>query len=689
MIRNNRILLLALLLLLPFVFPSCESEPAQVKVRLEGDYRGLLEAIRTSDQSLSDKLVLVEGAVNSGLASSQQAIQLIQDMLLALDGTAEEKLAAIQAAMTAQTTALETKLALLEAAVQKGFANSAQQQELLQQALSSLGGTVEQKLSAIEKAVKAQTSGLESKIGLIETAVQKGFADSSQAQALIKEALEALGGTLEEKLTAIDTAMTSQITGLESKVALLIASLEGGLADGNKAIEKLQKALDSSLKGLDAKLSTLKADILGKLDAISGQITEKEMAKAFQGILDAIDKQDKSTEEVLQSVLDVLKTVEESLGHVLPKELIYMGHPTERVTVSCGQEFKFLLRVNPSNAILTPDILLRDIQNSRQFFLSGVDRSQAMITHYSSYGVEAGPEEGFYMVTMGTLIDERYCYWDESYVVFKVKTGDDEYAATEPIPVAIMPNPKDGLTFTGLENTATFRIKDTVVVDGRKRLTDSLGVIYQPLAPVVFTDGTETRTYSPEFLESALFDSFHNHGVKTVLDKEKSYVRLYPDLSDSGWDVLKDSTHVNYKEITGNLEITDRWGGHWNRFLDDLTWYTSYADTVLANPTISGDGTLAVNLMSKATSLGLIGNEYPGSTYCEVKFEFASASGAWRSAQFKPGSWELDMVLATYPSGSRFTVDALVTQHVQPDTNDSSFRPIQRMARIRVTFTVQ
>lgn len=144
MIRNNRILLFALLLLLPFVFPSCESEPAQVKVRLEGDYRGLLEAIRTSDQSLSDKLVLVEGAVNSGLASSQQAIQLIQDMLLALDGTAEEKLAAIQAAMTAQTTALETKLALLEAAVQKGFANSAQQQELLQQALSSLGGTVDE-----------------------------------------------------------------------------------------------------------------------------------------------------------------------------------------------------------------------------------------------------------------------------------------------------------------------------------------------------------------------------------------------------------------------------------------------------------------------------------------------------------------------------------------------------------------
>lgn len=41
------------------------------------------------------------------------------------------------------------------------------------------------------------------------------------------------------------------------------------------------------------------------------------------------------------------------------------------------------------------------------------------------------------------------------------------------------------------------------------------------------------------------------------------------------------------------------------------------------------------------------------------------------------------------PSNSRFTVDAVVTQHVQPDVNDSSFRPIQRQVRLRVTFTVQ
>ena len=59
------------------------------------------------------------------------------------------------------------------------------------------------------------------------------------------------------------------------------------------------------------------------------------------------------------------------------------------------------------------------------------------------------------------------------------------------------------------------------------------------------------------------------------------------------------------------------------------------------------------------------------------------------SAQFKPYSWDLEMQLATYPPGSRFTVDAVVSQTVQPDENDSLFLPLQRNVRIRVTFSVK
>lgn len=55
------------------------------------------------------------------------------------------------------------------------------------------------------------------------------------------------------------------------------------------------------------------------------------------------------------------------------------------------------------------------------------------------------------------------------------------------------------------------------------------------------------------------------------------------------------------------------------------------------------------------------------------------------------GSVEGDVYkdLTTHLNSLSLTVDAVVTQHVQPDGNDSSFRPIQRKVRLRVTFTVQ
>jgi len=297
------------------------------------------------------------------------------------------------------------------------------------------------------------------------------------------------------------------------------------------------------------------------------------------------------------------------------------------------------------------------------------------------------------------LVDETYKYWDETSLVFKCRTtdkdGNPQYVSTQPVPVVIMPNPKDGLSVSGRENTASFLMNDT------------LGVIYQPLVSVVFRDGSDTRTYSADFLQSAKFDPTSQLKVTTILDRERHFVGIQPDTTDIAprdgwrrWDdpdpryygtlLLRDSTKINHKEILGSLELTDRWGGTCSASLShSLAWYTSYADTTLADPTISTDGKLQANLASKATALGLNLGEHPGSTYCDVSFDFASASGAWLSAQFKPYSWDLEMQLNTYPSGSRFTVDAVITQTVQPNENDSSFRPKQRKVRIRVTFTVK
>ena len=415
MVRKNRILLYILLVLLPFAFPSCESEPARIEVVEKGDYSVLLEAVRSSEQSLSAKLALVAKAALEGLASDAQVIQLIQEMMKSLEGTLEEKLSAIEEAVKAQTADLEAKLALIEAAVQGGLADAQTQQALIQQALESLSGTVEQKLAAIEEAVKARGTTLETRLALIEKAVKEGLADQNSQEELLAAALESLDGTTQEKLETIQSAMSSEMLDLETKIGLLVAALEKGYGDVSTTLENLQKALDASLQGMDKDLEQVKTSILEQLKAISGQLTPTELSKAFKDVMDALDGQDKGAGEILKSLQKTVEELQAQVGEVTIKELVYMGHPTEPATVSCGQDLELNIQVNPSHATLTQDMLTMECINSKQFFLSGTDRSKAVKDHYTSFTLQAHPEEkGLYTLKVKTLVDQTYKYWDES-----------------------------------------------------------------------------------------------------------------------------------------------------------------------------------------------------------------------------------------------------------------------------------
>ena len=712
-------------------------------------------AMKIQTAGLETKMTLVEAAVTEGFADSQAQQKLLQEAVASLGGSMAEKLAAIEAAVKAQTTSLETKLGVIEATVAKGFADRAAAQSLIAEAIDVMGETLEEKFAAVEAAVTSQTAGLAAKMTLIETALREGFAADSTQQSLIRKAVESLGGNFEEKLSALEAAVKDETTSLETKLALVeeavrsgatsreqvlalirqavesidksagsqLASIEaamksqtpsleakldlivtamkeGFLADST-AVHAMRDALDASLGDLNTDLSGVKDDVMAQLDSVSKKLTTEELAKAFQGIREAVNTQSQSAGALLATIQQVLGEIMQAVGTGCAlKGLVYMGDLTEPVTVSVGQYIKIRLRVNPSTVKLTENMLQIDQKDRKQFFLSGADRSQAVKNHFPSFTLQEDPEEeGQYIVSIRTLVDETYKYWDESSLVFKCRTtdkdGNPQYVSTQPVPVVIMPNPKDGLSISGRENTASFLINDT------------LGIIYQPLVSIVFRDGSDTRTYSADFLQSAKFDPTSQLKVTTILDREKHFVGIQPDTTNmepgDGWRrwddpdpryygtlLLRDSTKINHQELLGSLELTDRWRGTCSASLShSIAWYTSYADTVLADPTISTDGKLQANLASKATALGLNLGEHPGSTYCDVSFDFASASGAWLSAQFKPSSWDLEMQLMTYPSGSRFTVDAVITQTVQPNENDSSFRPKQRKVRIRVTFTVK
>ena len=662
----------------------------QAVAALEGTMEEKLEAIKSAVQSqqasLETKIGLIETAVAGGFADSAAAEALMLEAIDTAGTTLEEKTARVEAAIESQSADLSAKLALIDAAVAGGFAGQKTVQDLVRKAVSSLGGTLAERFSAIEAAVKSQTASLEAKLALVEAAANAGTASADAKLGLIQQAVSSMGGTMQQKLDAILDAVADDSTTLDTKVGLISSAVESGFLSNSQAVQAMQTALNTSLGTLDQDMTALKTDVLNQLTTISQEVTPTELAKAFQGILDALDSQNQSANAILPAIQQALASLTEQVGnkHVM-ESLVYMGNTSERLTVSCGKDIVVRLRVNPSDMpIDVTKLELRQIDRN-QFFKSGTDRSQAVKNHYNYFDVEKDTkEEGQYIVTVHTLVDAMFPYWDETSLIFdykgKDKDGNNKTFSTDPIPVAIMPNPIDGLSFSGCEKTASFLIDKEP------------GVIYQPLNSVEFTDGQQTRTYSAEFLTSVVLDLDSHIKVKTIFDKERHFVGIVPDTTDSAWLPLFDSTTVNHQEILGYLELTDRFGGNTdkkNHALTGLTWYTSYIDTVLTNTAFSGNGALQVNLVSKATELGLNLNDYPGSTFCSVHFDFASAGGVWRSAAFKSDSWDLEMELEKYPSGSRFTVDAVITQTVQPSDNNPSFRPKQRKVRIRVTFTVK
>ena len=95
-------LLGALLLLLPVApvaFTACDADPVKVSITMEMDYSQIIEAINSTNQTLSEKLTLIESALSSGFADSKAAQDLLRQAVASLTGTVAETLAAIEEAI--------------------------------------------------------------------------------------------------------------------------------------------------------------------------------------------------------------------------------------------------------------------------------------------------------------------------------------------------------------------------------------------------------------------------------------------------------------------------------------------------------------------------------------------------------------------------------------------------------------
>ena len=299
--RKNKIILLGLVLLLASVtFPACENAHSDIDITLQTDYSQIVEAIDGVDQSLTEKLGLIEAAVAGGFADNVAAQQLVQKAVASLSGSLAEKLAAVETAVKGGTTSLERKLGLIEAAVTQGFVDGKAQQALIRSAVETLSGTADEKLAQVEGAVKNQTGSLETKLALIETALKEGLAGGETEQVLLQEALKALEGTLDEQLQAIAAAMGSQAASLAAKLDLVAAALENGLAEAGEALALLRQAVEA-LDGTAAE----------KLAAVDTAIQRQTAALETKlGLIEAAVKSgfadDKAEQALLQQALKTL-----------------------------------------------------------------------------------------------------------------------------------------------------------------------------------------------------------------------------------------------------------------------------------------------------------------------------------------------------------------------------------------------
>ena len=296
---------------------------------MEKKLAAVSEAVRSQGTSLETKIALIEAAADAGFADAQARQTLLQEALASVSGTLDERMAALEAMVQKQTTEFDTKLGLIEAAVKDGLADGVAAQELMKEAIVALGGTLTQQLAAIDSALGSQQTVLSAKLALIETALQEGFAGEKSRQELMMQALDSLGGNQDEKLAAIDSALTSLTSGLETKLALIETACTTGLSSDVAALQQLQKALvamKGTVEGMDGKIDAV-ASAVGSVDPATTSVSAllAQILTSVSGI--------SGYEDVLKSIQ---QTVEILSGKINGHAFVEMGDGLKWATCNVG-----------------------------------------------------------------------------------------------------------------------------------------------------------------------------------------------------------------------------------------------------------------------------------------------------------------------------------------------------------------
>ena len=189
----------------------------------------------------------------------------------------------------------------------------------------------------------ATKEDMEAKLTQMQTAVTEAQTSAQEALSTAKEALDA----------AQQAGDAEAIANLETKIAdqeKRIAALEDALGDINALKEELQNTLNGQIEGFRTEMNELVEKVEGLVGKLADMVTSVELV--YSNSLQDKDK-DKDKDNTYGEKLDFSTAVEQK--NVFSEGIGNAITFTDGKQVQTGD--KFIVRVSPTNAVLTPEMI--------------------------------------------------------------------------------------------------------------------------------------------------------------------------------------------------------------------------------------------------------------------------------------------------------------------------------------------
>ena len=186
----------------------------------------------------------------------------------------------------------------------------------------------------------ATKEDMEAKLTQMQTAVTEAKTSAQEALSTAKEALDA----------AQQAGDAEAIANLESKVAdqeTRIAALEDALGDIDALKEELQNTLNGQIEGFRTEMNELVEKVEGLVGKLADMVTSVELV--YSNSLQDNTYQDNTCNEKLDfsTAVEQKNVFSEGIGNAITF--------TDGKQVQTGD--KFIVRVSPTNAVLTPEMI--------------------------------------------------------------------------------------------------------------------------------------------------------------------------------------------------------------------------------------------------------------------------------------------------------------------------------------------